>query len=69
MDRARLASDSELRRLVKEAQFHRWLLPLLLERAERLPIDPQDQFMRLARFFVHGEGTVDGHNFVSNEGS
>jgi hypothetical protein len=60
MERARLASDSQLRRLVKEAQLHRWLMPLLLERAEQLPVDSEDQFMKLARFLVRGEGAIGG---------
>ena len=60
MERARLASDSQLRRLVKEAQLHRWLLPQLLERAEQLPADSEDQFMKLVRFLVRGEGAIGG---------
>ena len=60
MERARVASDSQLRRLVKEAQFHRWLLPLLLEPAERAPIGSDDEFIRLARFFIRGEDAIGG---------
>ena len=60
MERAHTSSDVELRRLVKEAQLQRWLMPLLLERAEQIPIDPDDQFMKVARFLVRGEGAIGG---------
>ena len=60
MERARSTSDLQLRRLVKETQLHRWLLPQLLERAEQIPVDAEDQFIRLARFFVRGEGAIGG---------
>jgi len=59
-ERARTTSDVQLRRLVKEVQLQRWLLPLLLERAEQMPVTSEDQFMKLARFFVRGEGAIGG---------
>lgn len=34
MERARAASDIQLRQLIKEVQTLRWLLPVLLERIE-----------------------------------
>src|SRR5688572_13075910 len=58
MERARLTSDVQLRRLVKEAQLHRWLLPQLLERAEQISVGSEDQLIKLARFFVRGEGAI-----------
>src|SRR5687767_8762666 len=54
MERARLTSDVQLDRLVKEAQLHRWLLPQLLERAEQISVGSEDQLIKLARFFVRG---------------
>ena len=60
LERARLASDSQLRQLVKEVQLQRWLLPKLLERAEQACNDSEDQVMKLARFFIRGEGSIGG---------
>ena len=60
MERARSTLDLQLRQLVKETQFHRWLLPRLLERAEQVPVDKEDQFIKVARFFVRGEGAIGG---------
>ena len=60
MERARLTSDAQLRRLVKEAQLHRWLVAKLLERAEQIPVGSEDQLIKLARFFVRGEGAIGG---------
>jgi len=60
LERARLASDSQLRRLVKEVQLQRWLLPRLLERAEQVPDGAEDQLIKLARFFIRGEGAIGG---------
>jgi len=60
LERARLASDSQLRQLVKEVQLQRWLLPKLLERAEQARNDSEDQVMKLARFFIRGEGAIGG---------
>ena len=60
LERARLASDSQLRQLVKEVQLQRWLLPRLLERAEQVPNESEDQLMKLARFFVRGDGAIGG---------
>jgi hypothetical protein len=60
MERAKSTSDTQLRRLVEETQLHRWLLPRLLERAEQIPLEPEDQFIKLARFVVRGEGAIGG---------
>jgi len=60
LERARLASDSQLRQLVKEVQLQRWLLPKLLERAEQARNDSEDQVMKLARFFIRGAGAIGG---------
>ena len=60
LERARLASDSQLRQLVKEVQLQRWLLPRLLERAERVSNESEDQLLKLARFFVRGDDAIGG---------
>jgi hypothetical protein len=55
MERARTASDVQLRRLVKEVQTLRWLVPVLLERIEKSgsPVDDvNDQVLKIARFLV-----------------
>ena len=63
LERASLASDRELRLLVKEVQVLRWLLPILLERVEKcegISDESQDQVLKLARFIVRGEGATGG---------
>lgn len=59
LERARLASDRELRLLVKEVQVLRWLLPILLERVEKcggVSDRSNDQMLKLARFITRGIG-------------
>jgi hypothetical protein len=60
LKRARLASDSQLRQLVKEVQLQRWLLPRLLERAEQASNESEDQILKLARFIIRGDGAIGG---------
>jgi hypothetical protein len=60
LERAKDASDSQLRRLVKEVQLQRWLSPRLLERAERATDGEEDQLIKLARFFIRGGGAFGG---------
>ena len=60
-ERARLASDRELRLLVKEVQVLRRLLPILLERVEKcegISHSPEDKVLKLARFITRGEGAI-----------
>lgn len=45
--RSRQTQDNQLRRLVKQAQYFRWLLPKLLELAERS--GEKNQLIELAR--------------------
>jgi hypothetical protein len=56
LEKARTTSDGQLRRLVKEVQVSRWLMPILLERAERASGIENDDMLWLARFIVTGEG-------------
>ena len=61
LEQARVASDRQLRLLVKEVQILRWLLPLLLERVEKCEgsVDTsEDQILKLARFILKGEGAI-----------
>jgi hypothetical protein len=63
LERARLASDRELRLLVKEVQSLRRLLPVLLERVEKgegAADESEDEFLKLARFIIRGEGAIGG---------
>jgi hypothetical protein len=62
LERARLASDRQLRLLVKEVQTLRWLLPILLERVEKCEgrSDDADDVLRVARFIITGEGGIGG---------
>ena len=61
LERARAASDRELRLLVKEVQALRWLLPILIERVEKcegVSHGTEDNVLKLARFIIGGEGTT-----------
>lgn len=63
LERARLASDRELRHLVKEVQVMRWLLPILLARVEKCEgasNESGDEVLKLARFIIRGEGAIGG---------
>jgi hypothetical protein len=63
LERARLASDRELRLLVKEVQVLRVVMPLLLERIEKCEgasDEPEDNVLKLARFLIKGEGAIGG---------
>ena len=63
LERASLASDRELRLLVKEVQVQRWLLPILLERFEKcegVSNESKDEVLKLARFIIRGEGAIGG---------
>ena len=58
LERARASGDAELRRALQEVQLWRWLVPHLLDRVAPRgnPIDESDQLLKLARFFIRGEG-------------
>jgi len=58
--RARAAGDVDLKHLVKEVQLWRWLAPLLLDRLAPVGSTPseQDSLLKLARFFIRGEGSM-----------
>jgi hypothetical protein len=58
LEKARTTSDRQLRRLVKEVQASRWLMLILLERAERASKIENDDVLRVARFIVTGEGGI-----------
>jgi hypothetical protein len=60
--RARDAGDVELRRLVKEVQTWRHLVPQLLERLAPAgsPVDESDGLLKIARFLICGEGKIAG---------
>jgi hypothetical protein len=63
LERASLASDRQLRLLVKEVQVLRWLLPILLERVEKcegVSTESKDEVLKLARFIISGEGAIGG---------
>ena len=63
LERASLASDRQLRLLVKEVQVLRWLLPILLERVEKcegVSTESKDEVLKLARFIIRGEGAIGG---------
>ena len=59
-ERVRAAGDGDLQRAIEELQMWRWLAPYLLDRIVPVgaPIDEADQFLKLARFLVRGEGAI-----------
>lgn len=61
LERARNTSDRELRFLVKEAQFMRWLIPHLLERIERTDKNgagESDMILKMAQLYIRGIGRI-----------
>jgi hypothetical protein len=52
--------DPEMRRLVKEVEFWRFIAPILLDRIAPVgtPIDESDPSSKLARFQIRGEGAI-----------
>jgi hypothetical protein len=59
LERARITSDVELRRLLKEVQVLRWLVPILPERVEKTEgiSDEPDEALKLAHYIVRGHGS------------
>ena len=57
---ARTLGDADLRRLVHEVRYWRFLAPALLDRlAPRgTPVDRSDPLLVLARFQIRGEGGI-----------
>lgn len=61
---ARALGDADLRRLVNEVKYWRFLGPVLLDRlAPRgAPIDQSDPILAMARFQIRGEGGIGKKN-------
>ena len=57
---ARAVGDADIRRLVKEVQYWRFITPLLLDRVapRGSPIDESDPILKLARFQIRAEGAI-----------
>jgi hypothetical protein len=58
--RARASGDVDLRRLAKEVQLWRWLVPQLLDRLAPVGSAPSDgdSLLKMARVLIRGEGAI-----------